>query len=260
MQKLTAAMKISGSVEICQRLGEISGGKILDVGTEQGEFISTLMKTLKDYGSFIGIDISEEDLEKARAKFREMPVEFKTMNAEKMDFHDDSFDTVCISHSIHHLENPEKVLIEMKRVLRPGGYLILQESFSDGEQSEDKLTSILIHHWHAKVDSFRGIPHFETLSRNQLRDLIGSMNMSNIEVFESKRYVKCLFCDDMKQCENPKDKDIIDFEIKGIDNLLEKMKDHPKYEDLFQEAVALRERVKETGSSPASLLFFICRK
>jgi ubiquinone/menaquinone biosynthesis C-methylase UbiE len=260
MQKLTTAMKTSGAVEICQHLEEISGGKILDVGTEQGQFIRTLMKVLKDYSSFIGIDISDDDLEKARDRFRDMPVSFKKMNADKMDFHNDSFDTVCISHSIHHLENPEKVLVEINRVLKPRGYLILQESFCDGEQSEDQLTSILIHHWHGKLDSLRGIPHFETLSRNQLRGLIGSINLSKIEVFESKRYINCIFCEDMKKCENPKDKDIIDSEIKGIDNLLEKMKDHPKYETLCQEAATLRERVKETGTSPASILFFICRK
>ena len=57
MQSLSAGMKNSGAVEICQRLGEISGGKILDVATSQGGCINTMMDALKDHDSFIGIDI-----------------------------------------------------------------------------------------------------------------------------------------------------------------------------------------------------------
>ena len=154
-----------------QRLGEISGGKVLDVGTQDGSFIGMLMKTLGDFESFIGIDISDEKLEKARNKFKDDPVEFVEMNAEDMAFDDNSFDTVCISHSIHHLEKPKLVLGEMQRVLKPEGYLILQEMFCDGNQSEAKQTDILSHHWGAKIDSLRGEPHFETLTRKQIRNL-----------------------------------------------------------------------------------------
>ena len=53
MQNLTASIRNSGALEIRNRLGLISGGKILDVGTQQGSFISTLMKSLKDYESMV---------------------------------------------------------------------------------------------------------------------------------------------------------------------------------------------------------------
>ena len=33
------------------------------------------------------------------------------MNAESLEFHNESFDTVCISHSLHHLASIDKVMI-----------------------------------------------------------------------------------------------------------------------------------------------------
>ena len=57
MTEISAGMIDSGAIEIRDRLGLISGGRILDVGTCEGGFIGTLMKCLKDYQSFIGIDI-----------------------------------------------------------------------------------------------------------------------------------------------------------------------------------------------------------
>jgi methylase of polypeptide subunit release factors len=53
----------SGAVKILSKLGSISGGKVLDVATGSGDFVDTLMKALKDYDCFVGIDISAKDLE-----------------------------------------------------------------------------------------------------------------------------------------------------------------------------------------------------
>ena len=46
------------------------------------------------------------------------------MNAENLQFEDESFDTVCIPHSLHHLASINKVLAEMKRVLKKYGNFI----------------------------------------------------------------------------------------------------------------------------------------
>ena len=59
-------LKVSGALEVREKLGSISGGDVLDVGTDNGDFIKVLMKALGDCGSFTGIDISEESLAKAR--------------------------------------------------------------------------------------------------------------------------------------------------------------------------------------------------
>jgi len=51
--------------------------------------------------------------------------EFTVMNAESLKFGDGCFDTVCVANSLHHFENVDRALSEMKRVLKPGGLFIV---------------------------------------------------------------------------------------------------------------------------------------
>jgi ubiquinone/menaquinone biosynthesis C-methylase UbiE len=119
MEDLPEGLASSNACRIARRLGSVSGGKVLDVATAKGGFIDTLMKTLKCYDSFVGIDYcaseeSREDMESARKRFEGKPVQFFQMNAENLQFEDESFDTVCISHSLHHLDRIDRVLMEIR--------------------------------------------------------------------------------------------------------------------------------------------------
>ena len=127
LENLPERLAASGAVKIRSRLSSISGGKVLDVATGSGDFIDTLMKVLKNYDCFVGVDISKKDLESAKKRFRDQPVKLMEMNAESLEFDDNSFDTVCMAYSLHHLERIDKVLTEFRRVLKPGGNLIIQE-------------------------------------------------------------------------------------------------------------------------------------
>ena len=57
---------VSGAGIIADRLKGISGGRVLDVATGDGDFILALKQALGDYDSFVGIDVSREEIEKAR--------------------------------------------------------------------------------------------------------------------------------------------------------------------------------------------------
>jgi ubiquinone/menaquinone biosynthesis C-methylase UbiE len=257
---LPVGLRESGALEVREKLGTISGGDVLDVGTDDGDFINVLMKVLKDYKSFTGIDISEEDLNKARESFKDDPVKLIEMNAEVMTFPDKQFDTVCMSYVIHHLENIDTVLAEMYRVLKPGGHFIIQEMYSDGNQTTAQLVDIDVHNLDVKADSLLGIPHFESLTRQSLRNLVDKIGLNDVQVFDSSWSVKCLFCDDAPECENPTRADNIEYVIKQIDESLAKVSSHISYDALREEAESLKERVKEDGSSAASLMYFIGKK
>ena len=97
--RLPEGLASSAAPRIAKRFNAISGGRVLDVGTDQGGFIDTLMNTLKDYEYFIGIDNctshnSIAEMKEARERFRGKPVEFLEMNGEDLGFEDHSFDTV----------------------------------------------------------------------------------------------------------------------------------------------------------------------
>jgi len=257
---LPDGLRESGAVEVRKKLGTISGGDILDVGTEEGDFINTLMKTLLDYNSFTGIDISKDELKKAREQLKDAPVIFKVMNAEMMTFQDNQFDTVCASYAIHHLENIDTVLTEMYRVLKPGGNFIIQEMYSDGEQTAAQLVDRGVHNLNAKIDSLLGIPHFEALTRQRLKSSINKVGLSAVEIYESSWAVRCLFCKDAHDCEKPLRTDNVDFVTKEIDDDLTRIFDHQSYDELKKEGDSLKERVKVAGSSAASVMYFFGKK
>jgi ubiquinone/menaquinone biosynthesis C-methylase UbiE len=260
MQSMTESIRNSGVLEIRDRISAISGGRVLDVGTQRGDFINAMMNSMKDYEAFVGIDISEEDLEKARKEVSGDSVEFKLMNGEDLAFENDSFDTVCISHSLHHLDNIDTVLGEMLRVLKPGGHLILQEIFSDEDQSGAQQTEILTHHLGARIDRMKGVPHFDTLTRNQIKEIVKELGMNTVEVFETAWGLNCIDCDKAQECEDPKS----EFNLKNgreeMEDILKRAKEHPATDDIQQEAKLLLDRLEETGYQSASLLFFICEK
>ncbi|MCZ2855860.1 MAG: class I SAM-dependent methyltransferase [Candidatus Bathyarchaeota archaeon] len=263
MEDLPKGLASSGAVKIEKRLKSISGGRVLDVATGEGGFIDTLMKTLRDYDSFVGIDNSKKEAEFAKKRFKGHPVEIIHMNAEALEFGNDIFDTVCISFSLHHLDKIDKVLSEMKHVLRPRGHFIVQEMFCDGEQNKAQKTDMLQHHWDAEIDSLFSVVHNKTLTKQKIEDIVNKLKLKEVEIFESTHYVKCLFCEDKFECEDPKSKQIIKQATKEIDDALDRLRKYPDSKvraRLEEEGKKLRERVKKFGSAPASYLFCIGKK
>lgn len=255
-----AKLDSSGARKIANRLKSICAGKVLDVATGNGDFILTLMKTLKDYDFFIGIDTSEKELRAAKKNLKSRPAKFFHMNAEKIDFEGDHFDTVCIANSLHHLVNVDLVLSEMKRVLKSDGYFIIQEMFCDGAQTEAQKTDILSHSLGAEIDSLLGIPHKRTFTKRRIKNIVKSLRLREIEFFESSWYVKCLFCDQWNECQDPRNEGIVKSALNELDKDLERLKDHQAYGIFQEKAKKIKERIAKFGSAPASILFSIARK
>src|ERR1700754_1904094 len=88
--------------------------------------------SLPQYASHLrifGTDISEAMLEKAKKRVTEFGLKnvegLAVMDAEKLEFPDNSFDVVMAQYVVTAVPNPEKALDEFARVLRPGGELII---------------------------------------------------------------------------------------------------------------------------------------
>jgi len=265
MEDLPEGLASSNAGEIAEKLGSISAGKVLDVGTAGGGFIDTLIKTLKTYDSFVGIDYcpsdeSEKDMEAAKKRFEGKAVQFLQMNAENLRFEDESFDTVCISHSLHHLADISTVMTEMKRVLKKGGNFILQEVYCDGEQTEAQRADELEHEWEARIDSLLGITHNKTLTTQEISDIANGLRLSEIEIFDSTHPVDCLFCDRKHECEDPRNQATFHEVIKDIDDGIKRIENHPDLPTrmpLMEEGKKVKEAIAEFGASPASYLFII---
>jgi ubiquinone/menaquinone biosynthesis C-methylase UbiE len=262
---LPEGLASSNARKIAQKLESVSGGRILDIATARGGFIDTLMKTLKNYDSFVGIDYcasdeSRKDMESAKKRFEGKPVQFLQMNAENLQFENESFDTVCMSHALHHLANINRVLTEMKRVLKKGGIFILQESYCDGDQTEAQKADEREHEWEAQIDSLLGITHNKTLTKQRIIDIADNLKLRELEIFDSTHPIDCLFCDRKHKCENPRNQATLHESIKDIDNAIKRIENCPDLQTrkrLREEGEKIKETIAKTGSSPASYLFII---
>lgn len=231
------------------RLKDISGGKVLDVATGSGQFIQMLMEALKDYYDFVGIDIHEKALEYAQNQFEGKPVNFEKMNAENLSFEDNTFDTVGIQNSLHHMKKLDRVLSEMFRVLKPGGYFLIGEMYGDGKQTQAQHSHIKIHHLAADLDTAKGDFHDHTYSKNKIREIVKKLPFSKREEYDLTYPI-----------EDPKNPEFITKMKSSITNALDRYKDIPEFENYSGKVDELVDWIETYGYAPASSLFFIGRK
>jgi len=101
------------------------GGRVLEVGVGTGISLPQYASHLRIFGT----DISEAMLRKAKRRVADLRLKnvegLAVMDAEKLEFPDNSFDVVMAQYVVTAVPNPEKALDEFARVLRPGGELII---------------------------------------------------------------------------------------------------------------------------------------
>ena len=100
--------------------------RILDAGCGTGEAASRLAG-LFPRATVLGVDIIDAHLELARSRYRSLAarLSFEHQSVYELAVADGSFDLTVCRHVIHAIPYPERVLAELKRVTRPGGYLHL---------------------------------------------------------------------------------------------------------------------------------------
>lgn len=171
----------AGPLEI---LRGINGGRVLDVATGGGEFVPFLIEGLPDFVEIIGIDLSDHDGAAFEEAFVDQPaVQFEVMDARALTYPAASFDTVAMSDSLHHFEDPTVVLREMLRVLRPAGHLVVAEMYRDS-QTAAQSTHVELHHWAAAINRTEGIVHKETYARVELVRLLTALDLAEVRAFD----------------------------------------------------------------------------
>lgn len=237
-----------------RKFGQISGGRILDVGTGSGSFISNFTELFKDYVEIIGIDSSEKAINAAKAAFKQDNIKFIQMDASKMDFEDNSMDTVCISNTLHHLSNMDDVLKEMLRVLKPGGLFIINEMFCDN-QSEKQLSHVYIHHLFGDMDTILGNYHGKTFKRQEIINIAKGIGLNIEDIFEYNTSEE-----QEPEATKEEENEILKSCFESMDKYVEKLKDKPQYEDMKKRIKELKEKLYGVGFLGATELVILGRK
>lgn len=102
------------------------GSRILEYGCGPGSQAFSLAAAGMDV---TGIDLSDVAIDQAQASAasRRLNIDFRTMNAEDLSFPSESFDLVCGSGILHHLDL-DTAYAELARVLKPSGRAVFYET------------------------------------------------------------------------------------------------------------------------------------
>lgn len=260
MEPIPQNLASSGAIEIVEKLKTITAGRILDIATGDGDFILSLISFMKNYESVIGIDIDEKELQQARVRLKDKPNTIKMMKGEELSFADETFDLVSIGNSLHHMEHLNKTLSEMRRVLKNNGYFIIQEMFSDGNQTEAQKCDTTSHEFGAEIDRLQGTYHRNVFSKDEILNTISQIGLKDLEILESTRYVKCLTCEERNNCDDPKNPELINSALEDIDKTLKSIKNRKRFSEFRKRAETIKQRISNHGYANASILFYIGKK
>jgi ubiquinone/menaquinone biosynthesis C-methylase UbiE len=103
------------------------GWRLLDAGCGPGTITLGLARAVKP-GQVVGIDVEESQCASAHqeAEREGLNVEFRRASVYELPFLDGSFDAVFSHAMLEHLSDPQAALVELRRILKPGGLIGLR--------------------------------------------------------------------------------------------------------------------------------------
>ncbi len=107
--------------QISRVVQQLGAGKILDIGCGDGR-LARAIRAKSPEAVVHGCDISKAALARSEGLDRQYAVD---LNGEGLPEADDSFDLLLASEVIEHLIRPDLALAEFRRVLRPGGHVVV---------------------------------------------------------------------------------------------------------------------------------------
>lgn len=227
-------------------LPQMRQGAALDVGTRLGEFAFTLAELMPGGSRVIGMDCDSKVMEQAEQKHAGKGIEFLTGDAMDMPFADNSFELVAISNTLHHIEHYERVLEEMLRVLRPGGYLLVNEMFSDNQNAAQQ-THFAQHSLEAKLDVLSGGFQRPTWKREEIITILDRLPLEEVHTLELR--------------EEPEMDKKLAAKTEKLTETVEKMAAAGGERDaLLAEARAIQARFRETGIQRCTQLVYYGKK
>ncbi len=100
----------------------IADRRVLDIGCGEGYGSYMMIGSAK---SVVGVDIDEEAIEHAKEMYESTNLDYQVADVTKLPFADCEFDAAVCFEVIEHIENPEAVMSEAARVLKPDGAFIV---------------------------------------------------------------------------------------------------------------------------------------
>jgi ubiquinone/menaquinone biosynthesis C-methylase UbiE len=136
--------------------GYVKNKVVLDIACGDG-YGSNLMS---EHALFVhGVDIDDKTVQEARLKYKRPNIEFTTGSTSAIPIKDSSIDVVVSFETIEHHDKHDEMMAEIKRVLKPGGLIIIS--------TPDKL-------YYSDERNFNNKYHLKELYKREFGDLIAN--------------------------------------------------------------------------------------
>ncbi len=127
---MTFGIDVKWRKKVVKMVGKTKPKQILDIATGTGDF-AIMLAEIKPK-KIVGLDISQGMLEigkeKVAKKGLDNLIEMVLGDSENLPFEDNSFDAVTVGFGVRNFEDLDKALLEIYRVLRPGGIFVVLET------------------------------------------------------------------------------------------------------------------------------------
>jgi SAM-dependent methyltransferase len=156
------------------------GETVLDLGSGAGADVLISARRVGDSGRAIGLDMTDEMLERARRNAEEAGVsnaEFLKGYLEEVPLPDESVDVVISNCVINLAADKRTVLAEAARVLRPGGRFAVSDVIADPDM--DDATRTDMQQWTGCIAG--------ALTEEEFRGMLTDVGLTDIEVRETHR-------------------------------------------------------------------------
>ncbi len=171
-------------VERLEQLG--AEGEMLDIGTGPGHMPLLVCERIPT-AHVVGIDLAETMLVHARALLAESEyqtrVRFELADAKRLKFGEASFDVVFSNTILHHIPEPKDLLCEARRVLKPGGVLLIRDLMRP--DNDDRARELVELHAADASPNQRELFHASlhaALTPTELRDVATESGFGKAEV------------------------------------------------------------------------------
>jgi len=162
-----------------KRLNINPGSTVLDVGTGTGVFTPFLLSEVGKEGYIIALDFAEKMLGRAKAKGLNGNIDYLCADVTNIPLDDEIFDSVVCYSSFPHFQDKPKALIEMNRVIKSGGKLLICHT-----SSREKINEI-----------HRGIPVLQNdiiPDGSKMQTMLSQAGFTDISVDDNNESYLCI--------------------------------------------------------------------
>lgn len=126
-------------IHLLRKAGVAQSSSVLEVGCGDGALSGLIFK--KFHCTITGIEPSPDGIRFCREMFSKYNLKgsFEISGGYHFNFPDNHFDLIVLADVIEHLQRPDLMLAEIKRVVKPDGHVVITTPVRTSERPEDKM-------------------------------------------------------------------------------------------------------------------------